>query len=155
MQNDTKKTCCFFGHRDRVYNEPDVFVILLDKVKELIKKGYNEFLFGGYGMFDALAHKAVKSFKEGYPYLKSVYVLAYLRNNFDRDYLNNMYDEIVYPEIEEKPKRFAIAYRNKKIIDDSEVCIFYVDRSYGGAYKAMQYAKRKKKEFINIIDFKV
>ena len=37
------------------------------------------------------------------------------------------------------------------MIDESDYCVFYVANTQnGGAYKAMQYAKRKKKAIINL-----
>ena len=35
----------------------------------------------------------------------------------------------------------------------SDIVIAYVNRNYGGAYKSLQAAKRKKKKIINICDF--
>lgn len=151
QMTDIEKRCCFFGHKSICDKDGSLFERLKKEIEELIKSGYTEFLFGGYGDFDSLSHKAVKSLREKYPHIKTVYVQAYYKPKDDNfEYLRSRYDETEYPEIEEKPKKFAIVYRNREIIDNSDFCIFYVNRSYGGALQALQYAKRKKKTLINL-----
>ena len=51
------------------------------------------------------------------------------------------------------PKRFAIVKRNEWMMTNADIVIAYVNRNYGGAYKSLQAAKRKKKKIINICDF--
>ncbi len=63
-----------------------------------------------------------------------------------------MYDEVIYPPIENTPKRFAISKRNEWMIKSADIVIAYVKTSYGGAYKSLQIAKRQKKRIINICD---
>ena len=44
-----------------------------------------------------------------------------------------------------------IYFRNLEMIEQSDFIIFYVNNTENsGAHKAMQYAKRKKKAFINV-----
>jgi hypothetical protein len=48
-------------------------------------------------------------------------------------------------------KRYAIIKRNEYMIDESDFIIFYVTHRFGGgAYRALEYAKRKNKQYINI-----
>ena len=76
--------------------------------------------------------------------------LEYQRNRLE--YQRNRYNGIIYPEIEEKPLRFAIHYRNRWMVEKADYCVCGISRSYGGAYKAYEYAKRKGKHIFNVTD---
>ena len=69
-----------------------------------------------------------------------------LKNKFN----NDLYDGCIYPPIENTPKKYSILKRNYWIIDNCDYLIFYVIHSFGGAVKALEYAKRKKVKFINL-----
>ena len=66
----------------------------------------------------------------------------------------HLYDSSVYPPIENVPMRFAINKRNEWMINQADLVIAYVDHTFGGAYKTLQYAKRKKKQIINLAEQK-
>jgi len=42
-------------------------------------------------------------------------------------------------------KKFAIMYRNRFVVNESDYVIAYVRTDWGGACEAMRYARRKKK----------
>ena len=73
--------------------------------------------------------------------------IDYGKNNLR---LKEEYDLIIYPEIEEKPRKYAITYRNKYMIEKSDCVVAYVERSFGGAYSTYKYAKRMGKEIFNL-----
>lgn len=151
----TERTCSFFGHRHLYDDESLIFDLLLKQIEPLILNGgYTDFVFGGYGKFDDLALKAVKSLKAKYPQIKTVYAQAYYKyKDIDgMEQLKRLYDEVYYPQLEEKPLKFAIFYRNRAMIDVSDYCIFYVCNDDGGAFEALKYAKRKNKELFNIAE---
>lgn len=145
----------FFGHRNLYDNESLIFDLLIKQIEPLILDGgFTEFVFGGYGEFDDLALRAVKTLKAKYPRIKTVYAQPYYKYK-DKDgmeRLKSLYDEVYYPELEEKPQKFAITYRNREMIDNSDFCVFYVKRDHGGAFDALKYAKRKNKELLNIAE---
>lgn len=146
-----EKYCCFFGHK--FINKKNLDMLVQKQVEFLILNDtVNSFLFGGYGDFDSLCFDVVRKLQTVYPHIKTTYVQAYYNPNDKEyaDYLRQRYGEILYPEIENKPKKFAIVYRNQAMIDMSDFCIFYVDCDWGGAYSTLQYAKRKKKNIINL-----
>ena len=68
----------------------------------------------------------------------------------DFDRRRKRYDGIIYPELEDKPKKFAIFYRNQWMVDRADCVIAYVVRTWGGAYATYQYAKKKGKEVFNL-----
>ena len=128
-------------------------------IEDLIKKGFTVFLFGGFGEFDELCHKAVSRMKEKYPMIKRVYCLieekhliAHKRPKYLRA---EDYEEFTYfsPSFDYWYKR--IYYRNCEMIEKSDYVIFYAEnRKDSGAYKALKYATKCKKECINIFDLK-
>lgn len=151
------KYCSFFGHRDFIDNKQ-----LENKIKNQIiycvenLKIYN-FYLGGYGGFDVCCAKYVNDLKKIYPQIKSHLVLAYLNNKFDtydKMYINNMFDETIYPPLENTLLRFAISKRNQWIVDNSNYIIFYINHSWGGAYKSFEYANKKHKHYINLGTYK-
>ena len=69
------------------------------------------------------------------------------------NYQNARYDSILYPEIEDKPKRYAITYRNKYMVEKADYVVAYVSHDWGDAYTAYKHAKRKGKEIFNLAKF--
>jgi hypothetical protein len=61
-----------------------------------------------------------------------------------------MYDEFLYPPLEDVPLRFAITKRNEWMISQADTIIAFVNHTYGGAYKSLLYARRKNKSIISI-----
>ena len=91
----------FCGHGEMTYSE-ETQRILYNILEELIDRGANKFLLGGYGRFDMLAARTVKTLKEKYDY-------PYMNHDFDA----GLYDYSEYPPIENTPARFAILKRNE------------------------------------------
>lgn len=137
-------TVAFCGHRN-IANPEIVKEWLRQVVDQLIDNGADTFYLGGYGQFDSLAASIIYDLKQQYPLIRSVLVLPYL----DRQYSLESYDETLYPPIETVPRRFAILKRNEYMIKESDIVVAYVQYSYGGAYTAWQYAKRKGKTIID------
>ena len=46
----------------------------------------------------------------------------------------------------------AIKIRNRRMVDRSQLVICYIDHNKGGAYTAVQYAKKIGREVVNIAD---
>ena len=135
----------FCGHGKETYNDK-IRKHLYDTIETLINQGANEFLLGGYGAFDLLAAHIVKALKTKYPNIKSINVIPYIEREFDSD----LYDCSEYPPIENVPKRFAILKRNEWMVNRSDIVVAYVVHSWGGAAKTLEYAKRKRKNIIQI-----
>jgi uncharacterized phage-like protein YoqJ len=135
----------FFGHSD--FKENDEFEkIILDLLEEKIGDNVAEIYLGGYGNFDAFAYKCCKKYKQNHLNVSLVFVTPYL--NFENS--NLMYDYVIYPEIEDKPLRFAITYRNRYMVEKADLVIAYVEHDWGGAYATYKHAKRKGKEIFNL-----
>ena len=82
-----------------------------------------------------------------------VFVTPYMTMEYQKNYLElykKLYDEIVYPDIEDKPMKFAISYRNRWMVEKSDFVICYIDCDYGGAYQTYKHAKRQGKLIFNL-----
>ena len=138
-------TVTFCGHAE-IYYDITVEKKLYDIIENMINEGADKFLLGGYGKFDILAAKTVNALKEKYPHIKSVLVIPYI----NRKYNLEMYDHTLFPPLENVPLRFAISKRNEWMVQNSDVLIACVKYSWGGAAKTLAYAKRKKKNIVEI-----
>ena len=131
----------FCGHRE-VYQQERIADELDRIIEKLILDGATQFLLGGYGQFDMLAARAVARAKERHPDIESVLVIPYL----DRQYDMTLYDRTLYPALENVPRRFAILKRNEYMVDAADVVVAYVKYEWGGAAKALEYARHKGKQ---------
>lgn len=52
--------------------------------------------------------------------------------------------------IEKTPKKYAIDFRNRWMLDKADTVVAYVTHGWGGAAKFVQLAERKKKTVINL-----
>lgn len=126
---------------------------VLDILEESVREDTAEMYLGGYGGFDEFAYHCCKMFKEKHQNTKLVFVTPYITSDYQKNHLENLkslYDYIIYPTIEDKPKRFAIIYRNRYMVDSADLLISYIEHNYGGAYQTYRYAKRKKKRICNL-----
>ena len=137
-------TCIFFGHKDTPYEVKDK---LRETIVKLIEKqDVTSFYVGNHGNFDRMVLSVLKELSNLYPQIRYSVVLAYLTQQGDEDFSNT-----VYPEgIESVPKRFAIDFRNKWMVQQADIVVAYVRRFIGGAAKFTEMAKKRGKEIINI-----
>ncbi len=106
-------------------------------------------------MFDNLANRCCRKFfsKADFSSVEYVFVTPYLDGRYIKKRVNDAdvrYDGIIYPPIERVLPKFAITARNRWMVENSDIIIFYVDKAYGGAYATMEYARRKGKKIINV-----
>ena len=142
----------FCGHSDYVSNSMDEKKIM-GILEERVKGNHSEFFLGGYGGFDSFAYSCAKKFKLYHPESSLIFITPYISTQYQNrhlQYKREEYDQIIYPELEKVPPRYAILHRNKWIVDKADIIISYIDRQYGGAYKMYEYAKRKNKNIYNI-----
>ena len=138
-------TVTFFGHKDTPKEiEPTLRSTLVDLIEN---HGATEFYVGNNGNFDTMVRRQLENLSQTYPITYNV-VLAYLptkKSEYD-DYTNT-----IYPEgIETAPKRFAISYRNKWMIRQSDVVVTYVTRTHGGAWQFKALTERQGKKAIEL-----
>ena len=144
----------FCGHAD--FNKTQEYAKkILDFMEEKVGDEAVEFYLGGYGRFDEFAYDCCKEFQRTHPNVSLVLVTPYISLEYQQNHLKYekaRYDTILYPDIEDKPPRFAISYRNKYMIEVADYVVAYVSRRFGGAYATYRYAKQKKKEIYNLAE---
>ena len=137
--------CTFFGHKECYGLDAGV---LRSTIESLIVRGVEEFLVGHQGQFDGMARRCLKTLQEKYPYIRYSVVLAYLPTE-RQEYTD--YSETMYPEgIEMVQPRYAIDWRNRYLVDAADVCVCYINHTFGGAYKFARMAKRRGLQVINL-----
>ena len=143
----------FFGHSN--FNNDEKFEKhLISLIDSITSDERIDFFLGNYGSFDSFAYKCCKKYKEKNKNASLIFVTPYISEGYNSrlEYAKNMYDMIIYPEIESKPKRLAIYYRNRYMVERADVIICYINKHYGGAHEAIKYAKHLGKYIINIVD---
>ena len=145
------KTCVFFGHRDMDYQKykPKLMQIL----EELIKnEGFTQFYSGGRGAFDRLCAEAVAELKIRYPHIKNTLVFAYMPPSNEDFTLPAVYTDTLYILERRVPPRHAILETNKAMVDKADCLIVGVVKEWGGAWQAVEYAKKYKKRIISLTE---
>ena len=139
--------CTFFGHKDTPKEiEPTLRSTLIDLIEN---KNVNVFYVGNNGNFDTMVRRQLEDLSQTYPITYSV-VLAYLPTK--KSEYDNFTNSILPEGIETTPKRFAISYRNKWMIQQSDVVVTYVTHTYGGAAQFKELAERQGKTVIELIE---
>ena len=133
-------TCTFFGHRKVPKEiEPTLRSTLIDLIENHDVK---LFYVGNNGEFDAMVIRQLRNLSKTYPITYHV-VLAYMPEK-QLEFYTTDYSETILPDgIETVPKRFAIDYRNKWMIKQSDYVITYVTNTIAsGAAKYKQLAEK-------------
>lgn len=141
----------FCGHSNYLSSLEDEERVL--ELLEIVADGNQvDFYLGGYGNFDGFALRCATRYKQCHKNAKLVFVTPYLGKwlNERKDTLRKDYDEIVYPKIESVPQKYAIIKRNEWIVEQADYLFAYVGRHYGGAYRTLLYAHKRKKPYINL-----
>ena len=141
----------FFGHSS-FHGTQELEDKIIACIKEQAKGEHVSFFLGGYGYFDSFALHCCKKYKQSDLESRTVFVSPYRRERFfkDRPYIEENYDEILIPDgIEDGFSRFNIITRNQWMVRKADFVIAYVNVGWGGAAKALKYAIRHKKPYLN------
>lgn len=143
--------CGCFGHRESFKNyEKEIMTTLEDLI---IENNEVVFITGGMGQIDNLFSSTVRSLKRKYKKIRLLLVTPYLTNNLNKNknYYDEMYDEIVVPnELVGVHYKAAIKQRNRWIVEHCNVIIDCTYRDFGGTYTAIQYAKKAGKKVVKL-----
>ena len=142
------KACTFFGHRDCPSSiKPKLRRALVDLIEN---HTVDMFYVGQQGTFDAIVRSVLKELVLVYPHINYAVVLERMppkREAFDtRDYSDTMLPE----GIESVHPRFAISWRNKWMLRQSDYVVTYITHSWGGAAQFAELAERHRKVIINL-----
>ena len=145
MNGEIIVTATFFGHRDTPSEiEAELRLVLTDLIKN---ENVTVFYVGNNGSFDYMAKRVLEDLSVIYPINYNI-VLPYLpvkKNEYEN------FENTVFPEgLEAVPKRFAVSYRNKWMIEQSDVVVTYVTRNFGGAWQFKKMAEKKGRRIIEL-----
>ena len=155
---------CFIGHR-RIGFGP-IRERLKSAIEKKVKEGYRFFIMGTHGEFDELALSVCRELRNTHKDIKIEVVITSLKktekqllydDEFGREYITPYSDVLTTMyEIEEAHYKRQIIESNHKMIDNCDTLICYVNtkQNPSGAKLAMNYAKRKGLEIINLYDEK-
>ncbi len=131
--------CTFFGHRDTPSGiKPILRNILIDLIEN---QGADKFYAGNQGNFDAMVQSQLEDLSKTHNISYNV-VLAYLPDKNDEPIPCS-----VYPEgIEIVPRKFAICYRNKWMLNKADTVICYITHHSSGTGQFVELAEIKEKE---------
>lgn len=154
------KTIAFFGH-SRINNETEIKEKLVSTLNTIISnEKFVKLLIGCHGDFDKIALSSCLNYANNTNTNVSISViltsLSFLKKDEYGYSKADMYKkkncETLFYNIEETYYKNRITYSNKKMVDDSNLIICYVNmKSYkSGAKTAVNYAIKQKKQIVNL-----
>ena len=123
---------------------------ILDFLEERVGDNSAEMYLGGYGNFDTFAYDCCKKYKATHSNISLVFVTPYLTAEYQQKHLKyqkTRYDSIVYPDLEKKPPKFAILYRNKYMIEKADYVLAYVSHDWAERTRLISTQKEREKKF--------
>lgn len=142
--------CTFFGHHDCPASvKPKLREVLIDLIEN---QSVDMFYVGNKGAFDRLVRSAMRELVQEYPHINYAVVLERMPGKQNEDYREDYSDTMLPEGIEEIPPRFAIAWRNKWMLRQSDYVVTYITHSWGGAAQFAERAVRQGKTVINIAE---
>ena len=142
--------CTFFGHHDCPSEiKPKLREVLIDLI---VNQSVDMFYIGNNGAFDRLVRSALRELVLEYPQINYAVVLERMPGKQNEDYLEDFSDTMLPEGIEKVLPRFAIVWRNKWLLRQSDYVVTYITHSFGGAAQFAELAKQQKKTVINLTD---
>ena len=140
--------CTFFGHRDCPAEiQKDIETAILDLIQNY---EVTDFYVGNQGLYDGMVRSTLRKLQGQFPHIRYAVVLAYLPKGKSDEFAD--YSDTMLPEgIELVHPQYALAWRNKWMIDQSDYVVTYVTHGWGGAAKYAEMAKRKGKQVISLV----
>ena len=141
-------TCTFFGHRDcpsEIQSQlREVLVALIEN------QSVDTFYVGNKGAFDRMVRSTLRELMKKHPHINYSVVLERIPGKSGVESPEDDSDTLLPDGIERVPPRFAISWRNKWMLRQSDFVVTYVTHSWGGAAQFAELAKRQKKTVINL-----
>ncbi len=152
-------TVCFTGHRDiPAEKRKDILRALARTIGNLYLEGYRTFCTGGALGFDTLAAAVVLMLKKKKSDVRLHLVLPCPdQANGWKQTDTDMY-EAIKKEADEisfaapRYERGCMHARNRKLVDNSNVCVAYITRTSGGTAYTVSYAKQHNLRIINVAE---
>ena len=149
--------CSFSGHRQisKLHTE-SLPALLSDTIDALIESGVRTFRSGGALGFDLLAAGMVLAKRAKNHDIKLHMILpcrdqsARWPAKFRRAYDNivSSADDVIY--LSEKYDSLCMQRRNRALVDDADILLCYLTRSFGGTMNTVSYAYDQNIKIINL-----
>ena len=132
----------FIGHREAPESN---YLELVGTVEQLIGQGVTDFYVGHYGNFDRLAARVVIAAKQQHSEVRLTMLLPY--HPAEREVvLPSGFDGSLYPPgMEKVPRRFAIPYANRWMVEHCTHLISYVTHPASNAEKVVKWGRKLEK----------
>ncbi len=146
-------TVSLFGHRE-ISDLRNLDYLLSPVINEILQTNeYVSFLIGRNGEFDEYAASIIKRVEKDSEKDNSEITLVLPYTVAKLEYYEKYYDSIIIPEcLHVVHPKSAITLKNRWMVEQSDLVVFYVEREIGGAYTAMKYSKKLNKRIINLCD---
>lgn len=147
-----KITVACFAHR----NQSDLgtsIVRVINSIHTLLEEYEEiEFLVGREGFFDSMAAVAVRELKQHKTQTLTL-LLPYETSDYKKhlDFLYYRYTNVEICQSAAKA-HYKAAYfiRNKEMVDRANLILCCIEHESGGAWKAVQYARKQGKKIVNL-----
>ena len=136
-------TITFCGHSKFSFDNT-----VKEKLRELLLQEIRKnlackFYLGGYGDFDSLCLNILKEIKADFPAIELLFITPYLNDNYSKlETAKLYYDGIIYPPLENVPRRFCILKRNEWMVNHSARVIAVYNGQPGGTKNTIDYANK-------------
>ena len=160
-QNSGEKNLvvCFTGHRNIAHAVAMQLPSLLDRVLVgLCEQGATVFRTGGAIGFDTVAALKVLELKERYPHIRLELILPcrnqteYWEETAVRTYRYILEHADSHRYLFDSYVDGCMQERDRRLVDGSDICVAYCNRSRGGTAYTFAYALRAGVEVINLHD---
>lgn len=140
------KTCTFFGHRDCPATiRPKLRKMLIQLIEQ---DSVTAFYVGHHGSFDGMVQSVLAELAQQYGHFSYAVVLS----GFVRKDICDSQQTLLPEGIELVPRRYAVAWRNRWMLERAQVVVTYVNHSWGGAAHFAAMARRQGKKVYNLAE---
>lgn len=151
------ETCCFTGHRELpVWGRKELAAKLEETIIGLIDRGIRFYGAGGARGWDTLAAQTVLRLKRRYLHIKLILVIPCLTQTkgwpaadvAEYERIKALADKVVYTS--QEYTKGCMHKRNRHLVDNSSVCVCYLNKESGGTAYTVRYAREQGLEIINL-----
>ena len=152
-------TCCFTGHRKIAQGKyAELHSRLAEEIDRAYEKGYRRFLCGGALGFDTMCADAVIEKRKKNPDTSLVLVIPCMGQYEQWSAEDKALYDRIYSECDECYCMSELYYdgcmhlRNRAMVDDSSLCIAYLEHENSGTAYTYNYAVENQLTVINLAD---
>ncbi len=138
--------CTFFGHREC----PEKIKTVLKSTVEalIVNREVDVFYVGCQGQFDGYVRSVLRELAAQYPHIRYAVVLSSMPGEAEPE---ADYSDTMLPEgLEAVHPKFAIAWRNRWMLERADFAVTYIAHTWGGAYRWAEQARKRGKRIINL-----